>query len=213
MELISKLLETYCANHSDDEPEILKIISRNTYARVLSPRMLSGHFQGRLLSMISHLVSPKNILEIGTYTAYSAICLAEGLAVDGQLITLEANEEYESLIREHIALAGLDQKIKVIIGPAAESIKNLKEEFDIVFIDADKLSYKLYYDEIFQLVKNNGLIICDNVLWDGKVINQEKNDKTTQYLREFNIKMKEDKRTQKILLPVRDGLFISRKIL
>lgn len=174
--------------------------------------MLSGHFQGRLLSLISSLVNPTNILEVGTYTGYSAICMAEGLAENGKLVTIEANEEYEERILNNFRTAGVSKKIELIIGNALEEIPKLDQKFDLVFIDADKLNYIAYYDMIFEKVNIGGVILSDNVLWDGKVLNNTKKDKTTELLREFNIHLKNDARTQKVLLPIRDGLFVSRKI-
>ncbi len=212
MNLIDKYIETYCADHTDEEPPALSRIARDTYAHVLSPRMLSGNFQGRFLSLLAHLCKPEYILEIGTYTGYSAICMAEALIPGGKLITIEANAELESRIKQNVILAQMQDKIEIKIGQASAIIPDLPFQFDLVFIDADKLSYDLYYDQVFDKVKPNGLIICDNVLWDGKVIEPKAQDKTTRYLREFNSKLKEDYRTQKVLLPVRDGLFISRKL-
>lgn len=174
--------------------------------------MLSGVFQGRILSLISNLVQPKNILEIGTYTGYSAICLAEGLSEGGELTTIEVNEELEPRIRENISLSGYNNKIKLIIGKALEVIPTLNDKFDIVFIDADKLNYINYYDAVFPKLRVGGLIISDNVLWDGKVYDISKNDNTTLYIRKFNEYLSKDSRTKKVLLPIRDGLFISRKI-
>ncbi|MFC3810541.1 O-methyltransferase [Lacihabitans lacunae] len=205
-------VDSYCADHSDGEPKALKEVSRDTFANVLKPRMLSGHFQGRLLSLISSLVNPTNILEIGTYTGYSAICMAEGLAENGKLVTIEANEEYEDRILNNFRTAGVSEKIELIIGNALEEIPKLDQKFDLVFIDADKLNYIAYYDMIFEKVNIGGVILSDNVLWDGKVLDNTKKDKTTELLREFNIHLKNDARTQKVLLPIRDGLFVSRKI-
>jgi predicted O-methyltransferase YrrM len=174
--------------------------------------MLSGHLQGRLLSMISHILQPVNILEIGAYTGYSAICLAEGLIDGGKLITIEADEELESRIRRNIDLAGLSEQIDLKIGNALEVIPTLNTIFDLVFIDADKLNYIKYYDLVIDKLKIGGLIISDNVLWDGKVAELSKNDTTTKLLREFNAYVHNDTRTKNVLLPIRDGLFVSRKI-
>ncbi|MBK6977234.1 MAG: O-methyltransferase [Cytophagaceae bacterium] len=212
MELIESKTESYCKEYCDIEPEALKIIDRSTQLNQLKPRMLSGHFQGRVLALLSSLVNPKRILEIGTFTGYSAICLAEGLADKGKLITIEANEELESVILNNIKLAGISDKIELIIGNALEVIPKLDEKFDLVFIDADKLNYKNYYDLVIDKVNLGGLIISDNVLWDGKVMDETKNDSTTIAIRQFNDHLKNDNRTQKVLFPIRDGLFVSRKI-
>ncbi len=205
-------LYEYCENHSSNEPEVLRQISRDTHANLLKPRMLSGHLQGRLLSMISQILQPKNVLEIGTFVGYSAICLAEGLAENGRLITIEANEEFETKIKFNINLAGLNDKIDLKIGNALEVIPNLNCKFDLVFIDADKLNYIKYYDLVIEKLNIGGLIISDNVLWDGKVMETSKNDATTKLLRAFNVHVQNDNRTNKVLLPIRDGLFVSRKI-
>lgn len=207
-----EMLYEYCENHSSNEPEVLRQISRDTHANLLKPRMLSGHLQGRLLSMISQILQPKSILEIGTFVGYSAICLAEGLAENGQLITIEANEEFETRIKNNINLAGLSDKIVLKIGSALEVIPKLDLMFDLVFIDADKLNYIQYYDLVIEKLNIGGLIISDNVLWDGKVMEATKNDATTKLLRAFNVHVQNDNRTNKVLLPIRDGLFVSRKI-
>ncbi len=203
---------TYCENHSGEESEALKAINRDTHAHVLKPRMLSGHLQGRVLSMLSNLINPLYILEIGTFTAYSAICLAEGLQANGKLITIEANEEYEAIIKKNIEKAGLNDKIELILGNALDVIPNLKQTFDLVFIDADKLNYTSYYQLALEKTRIGGIIISDNVLWDNKVLDNQANDKTTEHLRKFNQELHQDKRTEKVLLPIRDGLFVSRKI-
>lgn len=211
MDIINKETEQYCLAHTDPEPEVLAAINRDTHANLLKPRMLSGHFQGRLLSLISRLVRPRNILEIGTYTGYSAICLAEGLQEGGRLYTLEADEELEGRIRRNIEIAGKKENIELIIGPALDIIPTLDIKFDLVFIDADKLNYLNYYKLVIDKVNTGGVILSDNVLWSGKVSDETKNDATTQLLREFNDYLAKDDRTEKVLLPVRDGLFVSLK--
>lgn len=211
MDIINKETELYCLIHSDPEPEVLAAINRDTHANLLKPRMLSGHFQGRLLSLISKLVRPRNILEIGTYTGYSALCLAEGLQEGGRLYTLEADEELEGRIRRNIEIAGKTENIELIIGPALDIIPTLDIKFDLVFIDADKLNYLNYYKLVIEKVNIGGVIISDNVLWSGKVTDETKNDATTQLLREFNDYLAQDDRTDKVLLPVRDGLYVSLK--
>jgi predicted O-methyltransferase YrrM len=212
MEYIDQKIEKYCTLHSTLESETLKMINRDTQANLLKPRMLSGHLQGRILSLISAILKPTNILEIGTYTGYSAICLAEGLTENGKLLTIEADEELETRILKNIELAEMSSKIELKIGKALEVIPTLTQNFDLVFIDADKLNYIKYYDLVIEKLNIGGLIISDNVLWDGKVVNDNKKDKTTQLLRQFNTHLFNDNRTQKVLLPIRDGLFVSRKI-
>jgi caffeoyl-CoA O-methyltransferase len=212
MEYIDQKIEKYCTLHSTLESETLKMINRDTQANLLKPRMLSGHLQGRILSLISAILQPTNILEIGTYTGYSAICLAEGLTENGKLLTIEADEELETRILKNIELAEMSSKIELKIGKALEVIPTLTQNFDLVFIDADKLNYIKYYDLVIEKLNIGGLIISDNVLWDGKVVNDNKKDKTTQLLRQFNTHLFNDNRTQKVLLPIRDGLFVSRKI-
>lgn len=205
-------INDYCERHTSSESEALRQISRDTYANLLKPRMLSGHLQGRFLSIISHILSPKYILEIGTYAGYSAICLAEGLAENGKLITIEADEELETRIRKNLKLANLEDTVELKIGKALEVIPTLDQRFDLVFIDADKMNYINYYDLVIDKLNIGGIIITDNVLWDGKVVDANKNDATTKLLREFNAYVHNDIRTQNVLLPIRDGLFVSRKI-
>jgi caffeoyl-CoA O-methyltransferase len=207
-----KDLFSYCEDHSGFEAEYLKQISRETHLKMLKPRMLSGHLQGRVLSMLSHLIQPKFILEIGTFTAYASVCLAEGLTENGKLISIEANEEYEQIIKKNIKLAKAESKIELILGDAKSVIPDLPYTFDMVFIDADKNNYPLYYDLVFPKVRVGGLIVSDNVLWDGKVTDEDFQDKTTKILRAYNQKLSDDPRTEKVILPLRDGLSISRKI-
>ncbi|ADQ17294.1 O-methyltransferase family 3 [Leadbetterella byssophila DSM 17132] len=205
-------VENYCQEHSSAEPEILAQINRDTHAHMLKPRMLSGHYQGRLLSLLSKMLQPKNILEIGTFTGYSALCLAEGLTEGGKLYTIEAEEEFEDRIRKNIEAAGKTDQIELIIGQALDVIPQLPITFDMVFIDADKLNYIKYYQEVIDKVRIGGVILTDNVLWSGKVIDESKKDATTELLREFNAYVSRDPRTEKVLLPVRDGLFLTLKI-
>jgi len=211
MDITHPDIQQYAEAHTTDESSLLKKINRDTHARVLMPRMLSGHLQGRLLSMISHMVKPKRILEIGTYTGYSAICLAEGLAEGGKLITVDVNNELEDLVRSNIQQAGMAHGIDFRIGDAASVISTLTGPFDLVFIDADKENYSLYYDLIFNHVPLQGIIIADNVLWSGKVL-QAKPDKDTRAIMEFNERVANDSRVEQVLLPVRDGLLIVRKV-
>ncbi len=213
MEFISEELDNYCKTHTSNESDALKNLNRETHLKVMSPRMLSGHLQGQFLSFISNISKPKNILEIGTYTGYSAICLAQGLAENGKLTTIDVNIETESIARKYFKESGLENKIDFIIGNALEIIPTIKQKFDIVFIDADKKNYANYYDLIFDKVNLGGIIIADNVLWSGKILMPENAmDKDTLAIHQFNKKLHEDTRTENILLPVRDGLMMVRKI-
>jgi predicted O-methyltransferase YrrM len=211
MEFISKELDEYCVGHTSTENEILNKLNRETHAKVLQPRMLSSHFQGRFLSMLSHMIRPKNILEIGTFTGYSALCLAEGLQENGKLLTIDVNEELENFVRGFLNQSSLKNKIEFRIGNALDIIPKLTQTFDLVFIDADKLNYHKYYDLVFDKVNQGGYIISDNVLWSGKVFDPSKKDKDTVSIRAFNKKLHEDPRTENILLPIRDGLIVVRK--
>lgn len=212
MEFISKELDRYVVSHTESEPEVLQQLNRKTHLEVIQPRMLSGHFQGRVLSMLSHMIQPKNILEIGTYTGYSALCLAEGLKGDGKLITIDVNEELNDLVDEFIQKANQKDRIEHIIGDATQIIPSLDLKFDIVFIDADKKNYLNYYDLVFDKVNSGGYIIADNILWSGKVLGEyEKLDRETKILMDYNTKIHEDDRVAEVLLPIRDGLMIARK--
>lgn len=212
MEFLDEELDRYVCAHTEDEPEVLQRLNRDTHVNVLKPRMLSGHFQGRVLSMLSHMIQPKDILEIGTYTGYSAICLAEGLQDGGHLLTIDKNEELGDMVLKYIEESGNMDRIKSIIGDAMEIIPDLKREFDIVFIDADKSNYINYYHMVFDKVRTGGYIIFDNVLWSGKVIQElKKNDKDTAVLLELNELVHNDERVQEVLFPIRDGLLVARK--
>ncbi|HNS42106.1 MAG TPA: class I SAM-dependent methyltransferase [Taishania sp.] len=212
MEFISEELDKYVCAHTEIEPPYLQELNRKTHLEVLQPRMLSGHFQGRVLSLLSHMIQPQRILEIGTYTGYSALCLAEGLTPTGQLITIDVNEELEELVASFIEKSGRAQQIKPMIGDAMQIIPTLDEMFDIVFIDADKKNYINYYNLVFDKVKPGGYIIADNVLWSGKVLEDyEKLDKSTQLLMDYNKMVHQDERVQEVLFPIRDGLMIARK--
>lgn len=212
MEFIEKEIEDYALNHTKSESELLKKINRETHAKIMMPRMLSGHLQGRLLSMFSNMIKPDYILEIGTYTGYSALCLAEGLSEKGKIITIDINEEIEKLVRSFFEQSEYKNKIDYRIGNALNIIPNINQELDIVFIDADKENYTTYYDLIFDKVKKGGYIIADNVLWSGKVLmDDSKLDKDTKAIKAFNDKIQQDDRVENILLPVRDGLMICRK--
>jgi caffeoyl-CoA O-methyltransferase len=213
MEFLAEALQAYCELHSSEEPEVLKKLNRSTHAQVLQPRMLSGHLQGRFLAMISALVRPKYILEIGTYTGYSALCLAEGLAEGGKLITIDVNPELEDMVHHFVKEAGFENKIQMIIGDAYQVIRTLPQTFDLVFIDADKASYSKYFDLIIDKLARGGLILADNVLWSGKIIDEKSlaKDKDTQLLDAFNKKVQADPRVDCILLPLRDGMMLMRK--
>jgi caffeoyl-CoA O-methyltransferase len=211
MDIIQPAISKYAEDHTTPESEVLKQINRDTHARVLMPRMLSGHLQGRILAMISHMVKPKVILEIGTYTGYSAICLAEGLAPNGKLITLDINEELETTVRSNFNKAGIEHKVDYRVGNALNIIPTLNHCFDLVFIDADKENYARYYDLVINHVPLGGYILADNVLWSGKVLD-EKPDKDTRAIQEFNRKVQVDKRIENVLLPVRDGIMLIRKV-
>ncbi len=212
MEFIDQKLDDYVCAHTENEPEVLNALNRKTHLTVLRSRMLSGHFQGRLLSMLSHMIQPERILEIGTYTGYSAICLAEGLTENGKLTTIDINEELEDIAREFIQKANLENKIEYIIGDAMQIVPQLDEQFDLVFIDADKKNYCNYYHLVFDKVKPGGYILADNVLWSGKVVEDyEALDSETKIIMDYNKMMHEDPRVQEILLPIRDGLMLARK--
>lgn len=212
MEFISQELDDYVCAHTEKEPQLLYELNRETNMNVLRPRMLSGHFQGRVLSMISHMIAPKTILEIGTYTGYSALCLAEGMQEDGKLITIDLNEELEDLVNDFVNRSEHKGKIHTMIGDAMEIIPGLNEEFDLVFIDADKSNYLNYYNMVIDKVPSGGYILIDNVLWSGKVIEPiEEEDLDTKTLVELNKVVHEDDRVQEVLLPVRDGLMLVRK--
>jgi caffeoyl-CoA O-methyltransferase len=211
MEFITQELDQYCCSHTADENELLKRINRETHLEVLQPRMLSGHFQGRVLSMLSKMIQPKRILEIGTYTGYSALCLAEGLKMDGKLVTIDVNEELAARVQSYFDESSFSKQISYVISPALEVIPSLNETWDLVFIDADKQNYIEYYEMVLPLVKSGGYIILDNVLWSGKVTDSQKNDKDTVLLRKLNTLIHTDERVEEVLLPIRDGLMIARK--
>ena len=206
-------LNEYIAVHTSPENEALEAITRDTHVHVLNPHMLSGQVQGRLLSMLSHMIQPKRILELGTFTGYSALCLAEGLAPDGRLITIEHNDELEETIRRNLSRSPLGEKIDLIIGDCKSEIGKLEGPFELVFIDADKREYCEYLELVYPLVPVGGFILADNTLWDGHVIDAAYDkDKQTLGLRAFNDKLKEDDRFEQVILPLRDGLTIIRKV-
>ena len=212
MDFLTPELQRYVTQHTSPESELLKQLNRDTHLHVMKPRMLSGHVQGRFLAMISHMIRPRQILELGTYTGYSALCLAEGLAPNGLLHTIDVNEELEEMVRNYFEKAGISSKIKYYIGNAVNIIPELDYQFDLVFIDADKINNGLYYDLVLDKVTPGGFILIDNVLWSGKVVQQTtKTDKDTQSVLDFNRKIQEDERVENILLPLRDGLMLVRK--
>ena len=213
MEFIDEELQQYCEAHTSPETEVLKKLNRETYAKIMMPRMLSGHIQGRTLAMFSQMLRPDNILEIGTYTGYSGICLAEGLTENGKLHTIDINDELEDFVRNYFAEAGIENKVNYLLGNAMEIIPTLTETFDLVFIDADKINYANYYDLVIDKVRSGGFIIADNVLWSGKVLEKyrKKLDKDTEALLQFNEKVQQDERVENVLLPIRDGLLVMRK--
>jgi len=212
MEFLDEKLDNYVCDHSSPESEILAELNRETYAKVLIPRMLSGHLQGRVLSMLSHMIQPKRVLEIGTYTGYSALCLAEGLAEDGKIHTIDINEELQPMIKKYIDKAKLNDKIELHIGNALEIVPDLQEDWDLIFIDADKENYMNYYKMVVPNLKSGAYIIADNVLWSGKVINDyESLDEETKSLVDYSEMVLNDDRVENVLFPIRDGLMIARK--
>ena len=211
MNFLDHNLETYVAEHSEQEPELLQELARETHLKILQPRMLSGAYQGRLLALLSKLIAPKHILEIGTYTGYSALCLAEGLQANGQIDTIDINEELTDMQRKYFDVSGYGKHIVQHLGNAAEIIPAIEGTFDFVFIDADKEQYPLYFDLIVDRVRSGGLIIADNVLWSGKVL-EPASDEATESLQIFNKKVAKDSRVETVILAVRDGLTLLRKI-
>lgn len=212
MHFIPDALDDYAVNHSEDEPQLLKALTRETNQKILQPRMLSGHYQGRLLSVLSKLIQPKTILELGTYTGYSALCLAEGLQKDGVLHTVDINEELVKFQRKYFDKSKYGSQIIQHLGPALQIIPTLDLSFDLVFIDADKPNYVAYYNLIIDKLNPGGVILSDNVLWSGKVIQEvDPDDESTKIMLEYNTLLKEDSRLQTVMLPIRDGLTVSIK--
>jgi predicted O-methyltransferase YrrM len=211
MHFISKDLEDYVTNHSQAEPELLSKLNKETYQKIMQPRMLSGHFQGRVLSMLSKIIRPKHILEIGTYTGYATLCLAEGLAENGTLDTIDIEEELVDFQRKYFDVSPWNDQIFQHLGDAVDIIPTLNKKFDLVFIDADKENYVNYFHLIVPMMNKGGIILSDNVLWSGKVLEEVKpNDKSTPVLLEYNQLLNTDPRVETVLLPIRDGLTISR---
>jgi len=210
MHFISEKLDDYVVKHSEDEPALLKALTRETYQKILQPRMLSGHYQGRVLSILSKLIRPKAILEIGTFTGYSALCLAEGLRQDGVLHTIDINEELVDFQRRYFEKSDYGSQIFQHLGSAIDIIPKLDTHFDLVFMDADKPNYINYFHQIIDKLNPGGVILSDNVLWSGKVIETlDLNDTSTQIVLEYNKLLKEDQRLETVLLPIRDGLTVS----
>lgn len=211
MHFLSEELENYAAQHTEDEPLLLQELNKRTHLNVLQPRMISGHFQGRFLSLLSKMVQPRTILEIGTYTGYATLCLAEGLHPEGVLHTIDIKEELTDLQREFFDRSGYGSQIVQHLGKAADIIPALNTTFDLVFIDADKQNYAHYFDLVIEKMNRGGIILSDNVLWSGKVVEEVKpNDKHTQALKAYNQKIKDDPRVETVLLPIRDGITLSR---
>ncbi|MFL2625361.1 MAG: O-methyltransferase [Candidatus Marisimplicoccus sp.] len=212
MEFISEKIAEYLSQNSDKEPEILSKLNKETHQKILQPRMLSGHIQGRFLSLISKIKSPLHILEIGTYTGYGTLCLAEGLASNGKIFTIDRNEELINIQNKYFEESGNRDKIVQLTGNAIDILIGLNENFDLIFIDADKENYIKYFDIVSKKLNPNGIIISDNVLWSGKVVEESDGDQETNTLKKFNSLLSKDERFETIILPLRDGLSISRLI-
>ena len=213
MDFVDKKIMEYVINNSEDEPELLKELAKETYQKILQPRMLSGHPQGRILSLLSKIIRPKRILEIGTYTGYGTICLAEGLGKDGKIITIDKNEEIVKFQNKYFDKSGFRDKIIQLNGDALDLIETLDDKFDIIFLDADKKNYVNYLNYIPNILNKNGILIADNVLWYGKVLGKiSETDKETKAIHQFNKKLKNSKQFQTIILPLRDGISISIKL-
>ena len=211
MNFISDELDTYVTNHSENEPELLAQLNKETHQKILQPRMLSGHFQGRVLSMLSKIIHPTTILEVGTYTGYATLCLAEGLAENGTIDTIDIEEELVDFQRNYFNRSTWAKQINQHLGDALDIIPTLNKKYDLVFIDADKENYINYFNLIVPMMNKGGIIISDNVLWSGKVLEEVKpGDIITKILLEYNQLLKDDDRVETVLLPIRDGLTVSR---
>ena len=209
---IDSKIFNYSLSKSTKEPKILNDLNRETHLKILNPRMLSGHYQGRILSLVSKIIKPKTVLEIGTYTGYSTICLSEGLDKNGSIHTIDHNEELLVIQNKYFKKAGISEKVKQYTGDATKVVKKLNLDFDLVFIDADKENYPLYFDSIIEKVKPGGVIVADNILWSGKILEKvEEEDYATKSIIEFNDKVNNDDRVETIILPIRDGLSLIRK--
>lgn len=205
-------IEEYLEQHTTPMDEVLSELYRETHLHAMNPRMVSGPVQGRFLQLLCQLMRPKRVLEIGTFTGFSTICMARGMAPDGLLTTIEANEEYEGIIRKYLSKAGVADRVQLIIGDAKTVIPALESGFDLAFIDADKVSYPIYYDLVMDRLNPDGILLADNVLWEGKVLNADTKERDTQAIRAFNDKVQNDPRVENVLLPLRDGLMIVRKV-
>jgi len=213
MDILNEELTRYSENHTAAESATLAALNRETYANILMPRMLSGHLQGQVLRMLSMMIRPARILEIGTYTGYSAICLAEGLRDHGILHTIDINDELRPLVERYVKQAGMEKKIMLHSGDARTIIPGLNEKFDLVFIDADKVNYANYFDLVFPMVPVGGFLIADNVLWSGKVLEKAGDmDHDTRAIHAFNKKVQDDNRVLNVLFPIRDGLMVMKKV-
>ncbi len=211
MHFLSDELDHYVTQHSQDEPELLAQLNKETYQKILQPRMLSGHFQGRVLSMLSKIIHPMNILEIGTYTGYATLCMAEGLAEKGTIDTIDVNEELVDFQRKYFDRSKWGNQIIQHLDSAIDVIPTLNKKYDLVFVDADKDNYTNYFHLVVPIMNKGGIILSDNVLWSGKVLEEVKpNDKTTKLILEYNELLKNDPRVETVLLPIRDGLTVSR---
>ena len=211
MHFLSPLLEKYIQDSSENEPDLLKELSRETHLKVIQPRMITGHFQGRVLSMLSKIINPTNILEIGTYTGYSALCLAEGLRKEGQLHTIDINEELTDFQRRYFDKSAFGSQLIQHTGDALKIIPTLNMTFDLIFIDAEKREYPKYFEEVLKKTKPGSIILSDNVLWSGKVVEPvDEKDMATKVLLDYNRMLKNDSRVETVLLPIRDGLTLSR---
>jgi predicted O-methyltransferase YrrM len=213
MDFLPEEIENYVLNHTTAESDLLKELNRQTHIQILQPRMLSGHLQGKVLSMFSHMIKPKRVLEVGTYTGYSALSIAEGLSNGGKIVTIDLNQELEPFTRSYFEKSSFNEKIDYIVGNAIEVIPTLDDVWDLVFIDADKENYSAYFNLVINQVRKGGFIIVDNVLWSGKVLEKAAtNDKETKGIIEFNSKVNKDSRVENLLLPIRDGLMVLRKL-
>lgn len=204
-------IEVYAEQHTTPLDPVLESLYRETYLHAMNPRMMAGPVQGRFLQFLSQLLRPKRILEIGTFTGFSTICLARGLAEGGTMVTIEANREQETIIRKYLDLAGVSDRVALILGDAKQVIPDLKESFDLAYIDADKLSYPAYYEMVMEKLNPEGIILADNVLWDGKVLKTDAKERDTQTLQAFNERIQQDPRVENVLLPLRDGLMMIKK--
>jgi predicted O-methyltransferase YrrM len=213
MEFLEEAIEAYVERYTTQESEVLKELNRETYSKVLIPRMLAGHLQGRVISMFSHMIRPRQVLEIGTYTGYSALCWAEGLQDGGQVHTIDVNEELQEMVTRYVSKAGQASSVATYLGNAVDIIPSIDQTFDVVYIDADKENYSNYFDLVIDRVPTGGYIIADNVLWSGKVVEKaESHDEDTRALVSYCEKIQSDPRVDNVLFPVRDGLLVARKL-